>query len=373
MKVLIMVDSFKGTLTSQEIGDIVSKRLKKEGIESCILPISDGGEGLLKTISKQKKVAEKSIIANNPNFQKIKTRYLLDKDTAYIEMAEINGLNLVKEENRRPVFLSTYGLGEVILETIKKGVSNIVLGLGGSATNDAGAGMLEALGLKYYDEKNLLIEKITPSKFEFIKYIDDKKLCENVKDIKFTILSDVKNPLLGIEGATYIYGPQKGLKADEIEDTERKVNFFSEIIEKNINKKISMIAGSGCAGGVGFACLSYLSNKIYSGIEYLLESYDFDNLIKEYDYVITGEGALDKQSLYGKVVSVITNKTIENKKKVIIITGNNKLDDNSVKDLKVEYVFSIVPDIASINESLEKPKEIFKKFIDSIKWKSIIK
>ncbi|MGI6710637.1 MAG: glycerate kinase [Bacilli bacterium] len=373
MKVLIMVDSFKGTLTSQDIGNIVSKKLKKDNIKSCILPISDGGEGLLKTISKQKKVFEKSILANNPNFEKIQTRYLFDKDTAYIEMAEINGLNLVKEEHRKPIFLSTYGLGEVIFEAIKKGVVNIVLGLGGSATNDAGAGMLEALGIKYYDEKKTLIEKITPSKFKDIRYIDDTKLCKNIKNVRFTILSDVKNPLLGYEGATYIYGPQKGLQKDEMKETEEKVKFFSELIENKINEKTSIIAGAGCAGGVGFACLSYLSDKIYSGIEYLLESYDFDNLIKEYDYVITGEGALDKQSLYGKVVSVITKKTIENNKKVIIITGNNKLDETDVKDLKVEHIFSIVPDVATIKESLANPKQVFEKFIDRIKWKSIIK
>ena len=373
MKVLIIVDSFKGTLSSSEIGSIVSKKLMNLNIESKILPISDGGEGLLTTISKQKKVIEKKLFASNSDFQTIKTKYLIDSDTAYIEMAEINGLNLLDIKDRKPDLLSTFGLGEVILDAINNGALNIVLGLGGSATNDAGAGMLEALGIKYYDSKNSLITNIVPKYFDRIKNIDDKELLKKINNIKFTILSDVKNPLLGKDGATYIYGPQKGVKKNGIKNLEEKIKAFSKLVEDKVDKKESKSLGAGCAGGVGFSCLSYFSSKINSGIEYLLESYDFDNLIKKYDYVITGEGALDNQSLFGKVVSVICKKTIENEKKVIVITGNNKLGFEDLKKLNANYIFSIVPDVATIEESLKEPKKIFEKFINLIKWEEIIK
>lgn len=373
MKILIIIDSFKGTLSSQEIGEITKKRLLNLGHEVDVLPISDGGEGLLNTIEKQRKVFEKRTISNNSNFDEIKTRYLIEEKTAYIEMAEVNGLNLILEELRQPAFFSTYGLGVLIKKAISNGTKNVVVGLGGSATNDAGAGMLEALGLKFFDENFLEIKRITPFLFKKIKYIEDDCLLENIKNINIKILSDVKNTLLGKKGATYVYGPQKGIKEEELIIFEENLRYFSELVENKINKKISQIAGTGCAGGVGFACLSYLTDKIYSGIEYLLESYDFENIVKNYDFVITGEGALDTQSLYGKVVSVISEKVVQNNRKLIILTGKNGLKKAEEKVLSANFIYSIVPSVSSLEESLRNPKEVFKNFIDSIEWIQILK
>lgn len=338
MKILAIIDKFKGTISSKTLGKITKDVLTSNNNQVDYYCISDGGDGFLDAINQNKNLKRKYVYVLDALSKKKKVSYLIDKEKVYIEVAKIIGKN---KENKYDIYnATTYGVGQVINHALKNNGKEFFIGLGGSITNDGGKGMLEALGLKMVD--NRVINNINI----------------NLNEIKFNIISDVNCPLLGNNGATYMFSMQKGAKQTDLKSLEEKMKSFSEIIFLYTNKDYSYLPGSGAAGGLGFAFLSILNANYVKGIDFVLDYLNIDEKISEYDLIITGEGKVDSQSLNGKIVFEIINRY---KKDTIVVCAINECKDKSQK------IYSIVDDIANKKESMKHPKKCFKKLIESIK------
>lgn len=356
MKILAMIDSFKGTITSKELGKLTKEILNKNNIECDYFATSDGGDGFLDSLLAGNSYQVRKVLASDPMFRKVECEYLVNNDTAYIEMAKVSGINLLKKEELNPFTRSTFGLGEVILDAINSGYKKIVLGIGGSATNDAGMGMLEALGVKFYDN-DLLIKNIKNEDFSRVTKINIDSFKKNISGAEFTIISDVQNPLLGKEGATYTFSKQKGAKEEDLPLLEENIKAISKFGFGSIENP-----GSGAAGGVGYALYEYMNAKFIPGIEYLLDRVNFRNIIKNYDYIITGEGRVDNQSLLGKVVFKIASNAI--RKNVIVVSAINEVKDFT--NTNILDIYSIVSGDVTIDDSLNNPTFYYKKMIEQL-------
>lgn len=340
MKILTLIDSFKGTITSKRLGELTKKVLETKG--HCVRPIaiSDGGDGFLDAISENIQLKEIKCKVHDPLMRVIETYYLVTEDVAYIELAKASGISLLKESELNPFLATTYGFGEMIKDAISKGYKKIVIGIGGSATDDGGSGMLEALGVKF---NNGDLNNMNNQNLGLISSIDTTKLEETIKDINFVVLSDVTNPLLGLNGATYVFSPQKGAKEKDLEDLENNMKHYSSFYPEYLN-----YPGSGAAGGVGFALKTFLHAEVVSGIDYILDLIDYDKIYKDYDLIITGEGKIDYQSLQGKVISSIISKTKE--RELLFVCAINELNNNDYK------VLSIVNDSVTKEMSMANPE-----------------
>ena len=346
MKILSIIDSFKGTLSSLEISHIVKEELEKKGAEVTCIPISDGGEGFLEAynyINNLDKISVKTVDAFG---RPIDAYYLFDneKKLAVIELALESGITLIKKTELNPFKANTYGLGLVIKEAINNGAKNILIGIGGSASNDGGSGMLEALGVKFYDKDNNLITGLCNEKLSLIDHIDKKDFQKFISKVRFDVCSDVTNPLLGPNGATYVFSIQKGAKTSDLSILEANMEHFSEFLEG------ATIKGSGAAGGVGYALRAYFNSFFHSGIAYLLDQIHFKSIIREYDYIITGEGKLDKQSLTGKVISEVIR--LSTSKRVLLLCAINELNESLGTNVRI---VSIVGENYTKEESLKDP------------------
>ena len=346
MKVLSIVDSFKGTLSSVEISEIIKEELSKKDIEVTSIPISDGGEGFLDAYNFENHFEEVYVDTVDPFMKPIRTYYLYDKENslAVVEMAKSSGITLVKELD--PFKASSYGLGIVMKEAILNGAKEIIMGIGGSCSDDAGVGMLQALGAQFYDEDNNLFEAYSNIDLPIINHINLEKFKELTGKIKISVCSDVTNPLLGPNGATYVFAPQKGAREEDLPILEENIRHFSELGEG------ATLSGSGAAGGVGYALRAFFNSFFYSGISYLLEKIHYNDLIRDYDYIFTGEGKVDNQSLKGKVISEIIRRSVS--KRVILICGINELDVSLGTNVRV---VSVVGNSFTKEESLKNPKE----------------
>ena len=360
MKVLTVSDSFKGTLSSSLIGEMVSDHFAKKGHETSYIPISDGGEGFLDVIKFIKKLELKAIKVSGPYFEETTAQYLYDETdlTAYVELAEASGLPKVKKEDLKAPFASTYGLGELIKHIIlTHKPKKVVMGIGGSATTDVGSGMLDAMGVEFIGRFGFKVSNLTNAKLMQVKKIKTKKFEKLIKGIEFVTLTDVENPLLGKLGTVAVFAPQKGATPDDQPVMEKNVkHFFNATNDLNKNNAPDF-KGAGAAGGVGYAMKYYFNSKITSGIEEILKLVEFDKLVEENDVVITGEGSFDSQSLNGKVISGIQGY---NPKRLVIICGRCKIENPEVE------VYPIVPTVATTEESMGKPVESLQKLLNTI-------
>lgn len=362
MKVFIAIDSFKGTLTSQELGHIMATSLEKNNIETKAIPITDGGEGFLDFISTIIPTKTIHLEVKGPLGAFVDAIYLVDKKThtAYIELAKACGHHLVSEQERNVMESSTFGLGELILHASTQQVKHIIIGLGGSATNDGGSGMLEALGCIFYNKQGQKINHINARKLGQIAQVDTSALHALMKKVDFTAVHDVVNPLLGKFGASRVYGVQKGATSHNAMALDNYMVSYASIIDPS--QTFINTPGSGAAGGVGFACLACLQAKPRLGIDYVLDIVNFDEEIKNYDAIITGEGSFDEQSMYGKVVGGIVMRA--QNKKVIVVCGVNKMKHPIPEG--IHKIAAIVPKIASLEEALLHPQENFRKLCNSL-------
>ena len=367
MNVLTIIDSFKGTITSKKLGEIVKEEFEAQGHNVDVIPVADGGDGFCDAIediliSQKINYKKMTLDVMDPLFRKVSSYYLVDikGKIAYIELAKASGLNLLDGLELNPLITSTYGFGELINDAIKHKYKRIVLGIGGSATNDAGCGMLEALGVKFYNGNGELIKQINNTDVGTIEYLDDSDFKKKIEGIEFVVLSDVTNPLLGSNGATYVFSPQKGAKEEDLEVLEENIYNFAKRNKTYINHP-----GSGAAGGVGYALLTYFNAKLYSGIDYILDLIHYEELVKKYDLIITGEGKIDNQSLDGKVIFRISNRSAD--KRVILVCAINKLESIDLKLYNVEAIYSIVNDKVTMEESINNPEYYFRQMVRNIK------
>jgi len=359
MKIFVCSDKFKYTFSSFEISQEIAQIIKEQHPEHDVdfLPVSDGGEGFLEALNFDKNSLKKiKVKTSNSVSEPINTYYYIHKNKAYIESAKIIGLDLLTENKRNPMLTSTFGLGSVILDAYKMGVNEIILGLGGSSTNDAGIGMAEALGIVFYDSENKQIKAI-PQNLLKIKSFNTNNLAINLNKIKFKTLFDVKNKLYGKKGATIVFSQQKGATNSDIKYLEKGLKNICFIAKQKSGINYN-IKGSGAAGGLGFGMLAFLNSELASGANFILTQNIFENKIINADLIVTGEGKFDKQTLDGKIVSEII-KIAE--KKIKIICGSSEFETNNYKKCEIIPIFenNIKIDLSKII-TINKIKNIFR-------------
>jgi len=355
MKILVAPDKFKGSLSAQEVCDAIEKGIKKHDstIEVIKHPLADGGEGTIEILRYYFPLKQVVLEVQNPLFKSIKSSYFVSKDTAYIEMSNASGLQLLEKKDQNCYYTSTIGIGQLIKDAISKGFKNINLFIGGSATNDAGIGMATALGYHFFDSNENLLKPIGKELINISK-IDSSSLFFDLSNINFTVICDVKNPLFGENGAAYIYASQKGASKKEVELLDEGLQNFSVQVQNYLNIYVADIEGSGAAGGLGAGAVAFLNAKIQSGIEFVLDQTNFNNQInKGIDLIITGEGSVDKQTLQGKVVKGISNISKKYNVPFYIVSGIVKDKNLVVEALSPLGISSIMELDVSIDDAMK--------------------
>lgn len=324
MNILICPDKFKDSLTAQQVCEALEIGIKKRRPKSVIqlMPLADGGEGTLEVIKTihggewiQKKV-------NDPLFRPIEANYLwlADQKIAYIEMSRASGIELLKIKERNPYLTSTFGTGELILDAIEKGASEIILTIGGSATNDAGIGMAAALGFKFLNKEKEELKAVGES-LALIHSIIPSQLIHKIQGVKFKVITDVQNPLAGKEGAAYVFAKQKGANTEMIKYLDKGLINMQKLIGQTEKGVIGEMKGAGAAGGLGAGAIYFLQAEIAMGAEWLLTKIHFDRAVKKADYVITGEGKIDGQTWGGKLISQVIARCDKQFKQAILVCG----------------------------------------------------
>lgn len=350
MKILIIPDKFKFTFSSLQIGQIISNIIKKYSThETEIIPISDGGEGFIDAISLPQSIHKISTITKNPVFENIESFFVTKDDTAYIEYAKTGGLYLLNKNQQNPMFTTSYGLGQQIKKAKELGIKKVIIGLGGSATNDGGIGMANALGIIFLDKNNNHLKPIGQNLIN-IEIIIKKYDINDFTNIEFFAATDVLNPLLGDNGATNIYAKQKGASSKEIKLLETGMKNYVQKMLSNFGIKLNSEPGEGAAGGLAAGIKAFLNGKIISGSELL----SIEEKIKESDIIITGEGKLDKQSFQGKIVGKICELSKKHNKHTIIICGISEIS-NRIKGVDIIKLFD---ENVEINLAIKKSQKI---------------
>lgn len=306
MTITLAFDSFKGSLRSDEVADAFEDGLRTSLSDCTILKanIADGGEGTMDALTSKLDATTISMATTDPLDRPINAQYsIIDNgNTAIIELAVASGLTLLQNEERNPMLTSTYGTGLLIADALKRGGRKIILGIGGSATNDGGTGILDALGFRFLDTNGNRLRGCGESLTK-IHTIDTTQVMQEVREATFILACDVTNPLYGPNGAAHIFAKQKGGTPDMIQSLDKGLHKFAEIIGYHTNKHIYSIPGSGAAGGVGGGLAGMLNARLERGIEVIFDIIGFENMVRESDYVVTGEGKIDRQTLMGKAPS----------------------------------------------------------------------
>lgn len=371
MKIIIAIDSFKGSLTSIEAGETVQESILQlyPDAQVGIIPIADGGEGTLSVILHTLQGEIQTLEAHNPCMERIPTSYILSANgkTAFIEMANISGLPLIKESQRNPMKTTTYGVGELIKNALEKGCTQFILGIGGSATNDAGTGALQALGFRFLDKDGNSLGQggeILGS----IASVDMQHIHPLLKNAHFIVACDVQNPFYGPQGATFVFAGQKGADSPMIETLDQGMRSFAKVIEKETGKDIGTTPGSGAAGGMGGGFMAFLNAELKSGADLLLDISRFEERTTGANLIITGEGKADKQTLMGKIPYRILQQGLKQHIPVILIAGKAEEKD-MLAAAGFQAVYAITPDSMPLDEAM-KP-EVAKGNINSL-FKKII-
>ena len=336
-KIVIAPDSFKGTLSSLEVCNLVKKSLLEErnDLEITEVPIADGGEGMTESFMCAIEGSKKTELqAKSPLGRNIDVYYaIVYGDTAVIEMAMASGITIEKEKDA--MMASTYGTGQIIKHALDKGIRKFFLGIGGSATTDGGIGCTAALGGRFLDKEGNEVP-LCGEGLGSIASIDLSGLDERIKESEITVLCDVKNPLYGKNGAAYIFGPQKGASKKQVEVLDAGLRNLADISAEYLGKDFSQYEGTGAAGGLGFALVAFLGGTLRGGIDHILDMLSFDEKVKDADLVITGEGKMDYQSLMGKLPFGVAKRCAHTK--VAAIVGLNTADEKQIADLGISQV-----------------------------------
>lgn len=358
MKIVIAIDSFKGSLSSIEAANAVSDGIKKVITDAtiCIYPLADGGEGTIEALTNSLGGKLEKVKVSDPLNNDVIASYGFVKKskTAIMEIAQSSGITLIKPENRNPLFTSTFGVGEMIRDAITKGIRNFIIGIGGSATNDGGVGMLQALGFEFNDINGNAISRGCIG-LDQLTSISTINVIPELKECSFKIACDVTNPLCGPNGASYVYGPQKGADNVMVKTMDSLLKKYSSIAEKILNKpNYSKEAGAGAAGGLGFAFKTFLNGTLEPGVSLILSQINIEKDLKEADLVITGEGKLDGQTVFGKAPIGVAKMAKKYGKKVIALCGCIEDDAEKCNDEGIDAFFSCLRKVCSIDEALNK-------------------
>lgn len=356
MKVVVAIDSFKGSLTSLQAGNAVRDAIARLDKNSIVLvsPLADGGEGTVEALAEGGNAEILEVTVKGPLLNPVVAKYciLTDTNTAVIEMASASGITLISPEERNPLQTTTFGVGELIKDAIERGCRRFIVGIGGSATNDGGTGMLTALGYEFLDKNNTPIV-LGARGLKDLYTIKSDKVIPQLKECSFSIACDVTNPLCGENGCSAVFGPQKGATPEMVFDMDRWLNNYAEIAKSVSAKADKNYAGAGAAGGLGFAFLSFTNATLKSGIEIILEEIDIENNIKTADIVVTGEGRLDSQTVMGKAPSGVAKLAKKYGKKVIAFSGCVTDDAEICNEHGIDAFFPILRSITTLEEALK--------------------
>lgn len=355
MNIMILIDSFKGSMTSMEAGNAAKAGILKvqpdANVKVC--PLADGGEGTTDALIEGLGGERVELSVTGPMGTPVNAYYgiLADKTTAVMEMAQAAGITLVEADKKNPGAATTYGVGEMIKDAIARGCRKFIIGIGGSATNDGGIGMLKALGVKFLTEEGEDAGEGADA-LGRIHFVSLEHSIPELKKCKFQIACDVNNPLCGKTGATYIYGKQKGIKEEDMERVDADMLHYAKVTAERIEKDYSCEAGAGAAGGMGFAFISYLEARLVPGIELILDVIHFCENVKDADIVITGEGRLDLQTAMGKAPVGVAKEAKKYGCKVLAFAGSVTKEAIACNENGIDAFFPIVRGVCTLEEAM---------------------
>lgn len=360
MKIVLAPDSFKESLSALQVAESIERGFKQvfPDAEYVKVPMADGGEGTTQSLvdATGGKIIKQTV--TGPLGEKVEAFFGLlgNGTTAIIEMAAASGLHLVPTDKRNPLITTTRGTGELIAAALEHNVDHIIIGIGGSATNDGGTGMASALGVRFLDENGQEIEE-GGGYLSSLAGIDISCMDARLAGVKIEVACDVDNPLIGPKGASAIFGPQKGATLEVVKQLDKNLEHYAAIIERDLGIKIATVPGAGAAGGLGGGLLAFMQADLKRGVDIVIEATRLSQLVADADLVITGEGKIDSQTIFGKtpigVARIAKNFGIP----VIAIAGNAASDSNVVYEHGIDAVFSIVPGVVSLQKAFQNAED----------------
>ena len=355
MKIVIAPDKFKGSLTGFEYCDAVEEGIRMVYPNAEILkkPLADGGDGTIAVVKHYIGGERVELTVNDPLFRPLKTAYIFSKtkEVAFIEMAEVSGLKLLTKQERNCVHTTSLGFGELIVDAINKGTKELILGIGGSATNDGGIGVAQALGYRFLDAGGKELKAVGGNLIQ-LKTIETDKVHPKLNDVQVKVACDVSNPLYGPHGAAYIYGGQKGASPKEIEELNRGLENYAKVIQETFGINVQNFKGGGAAGGMGAGCKIFLNAELLSGIDLIIDIADFDAALENTDWIITGEGQLDSQTLSGKTISGVLKSAKKRTIPVAALCGSVVASKEELLDFNLSYVDAVSKDCKNLDEAI---------------------
>lgn len=370
MKILIAPDSFKGSLTAKEVAEAAQKGIQNVNGEADIeiLPMADGGEGTITSLVEATHGSYLDVQVEDPLGRQITAQYGLtgDNSTAIIELASAAGLDKLTEAELNPYSASTYGTGQLIMHALDKGIRKFIICLGGSATNDGGVGILQALGFKFLDEHGRYI-KSGGIGLKDLHLIDETGVPSEVFDASFQIACDVNNPFIGPNGASAVFGPQKGATPEMVQVLDEALTLFADQIEKKTGHSIHHLSGAGAAGGTAGGLTAFLNAELKSGIQLVMEAVKFENILQQnFDLLITGEGKIDGQTASGKVVSGLVEVAKRYNVSAIAIAGSVEGNLAPLYEKGLSAAFSITNGPMSLQDAMNKAPLLIEKQTEQV-------
>lgn len=366
MKFILAPDKFKGSLTGLQFCKIATESLLKSHPNADVvsLPLADGGDGTIDILDYHLSGKRVKVIVNDPLFRPIEAHYLyMDViKTAFIEMAAASGLALLKPEEQNCFHTTSLGTGEMIKDAIEKGAKTIILGIGGSATNDCGMGMATALGYQFLDENGIELSPVGKN-LSKVHIINTDQVIKTLKFIDFKVACDVTNTLFGSNGAAFIYGPQKGASKEEIILLDKGLQHISNIFKEQFGENIEQVAGAGAAGGMGAGTLVFLNAELKSGIDLVKDLIGFDKKIEGADWIITGEGKLDEQTLSGKTIQGVLTSAKRQNISIAVLCGSSSLSVETTKNMGISYVDAIMNEAKNMEDALKNAETYLSKMV----------
>ncbi|WP_314853217.1 glycerate kinase [uncultured Granulicatella sp.] len=361
MKVVVAIDSFKGSLSSMEAGQAIAEGVKRvyQNAEVVVRPLADGGEGTVEALVEGMGGIFVTKEVTGPLGEKVDAVYgVIESEedsskTAIIEMSAAAGITLVPEKSRNPMNTTTYGVGELILDAIERGCRHFIVGIGGSATNDGGVGMLQALGYDFLTREGKAISYGGDGLRELAS-IEDVNVHPKLKECTFKVACDVTNPLCGENGSSAIFGPQKGATPEMVQELDQLLLHYAELSKEMNANADRFYPGTGAAGGMGFAFLTYTNAALESGIQIVLTETKLEELIKTADFVVTGEGRLDGQTALGKAPIGVASLAKKHQKKVLAFAGAVTPDAKECNQHGIDAFFPILRGIVTLKEAMDK-------------------
>ncbi|MEM9077629.1 MAG: glycerate kinase [Bacteroidota bacterium] len=360
MKFVLAPDKYKGSLSGLQFCDAAEQGIRRVFPEAEIIkkPLADGGDGTIEVVNQHLNAAEIQVQVKNPLFNDIQAGYLFseEKKIAFIEMSEASGYKLLPKSELNCMHTTSLGTGQLIKDALDRGAKQIVLGIGGSATNDGGIGMATVLGYQFLDRQGNQVVPIGKN-LSAVTTITYEDLHPRIQDVEFKVACDVKNPLYGPEGAAYVYGPQKGASPEEIKLLDAGLENLAKVIRKTFGTDVQNIPGAGAAGGMGAGAIVFLNASLTSGIDLIKEMAQFDDVIQNADWIITGEGQLDSQTLSGKTIDGVIKSAQKYKVPVAALCGSVSVSIQELETMGLDYATSVLNQPGTLHEAKEKSHE----------------